>query len=106
MEICRFSLKPERFTRPHGSSGDVTEDAAEIPGSEPCNWAMPCRFALLLAAMIAIPFWDILLGFKTFVIRDYGLYSYPVASYLRRIFLAWRPAALSPLRAGFAFWRS
>lgn len=38
--------------------------------------------------MIAIPFWDVLLGFKTFVVRDYGLYSYPVAYYLRESF--WR----------------
>ena len=33
------------------------------------NWAAPSRFALLLGAMIAIPFWDVLLGFKTFVVR-------------------------------------
>jgi hypothetical protein len=38
--------------------------------------------------MIAIPFWDVLLGVKTFVVRDYGLYSYPVAYYLRESF--WR----------------
>ncbi len=38
--------------------------------------------------MIAIPFWDVLLGLKTFVVRDYGLYSYPVAYYLRQSF--WR----------------
>jgi hypothetical protein len=38
--------------------------------------------------MIAIPFWNVLLGFKTFVVRDYGLFSYPVAYYLRQSF--WR----------------
>jgi hypothetical protein len=69
-------------------SGDVTDDAAPTPGNGYCDWAAPCRFALVLAAMIAIPFWDVLLGLKTFVVRDYGLYSYPVAYYLRESF--WR----------------
>jgi hypothetical protein len=69
-------------------SGDVNDDAAPTPVDGRCNWALPRRFALLLAAMIAIPFWDVLLGFKTFVVRDYGLYSYPVAYYLRESF--WR----------------
>ncbi|HUD83849.1 MAG TPA: hypothetical protein VMQ67_10115, partial [Candidatus Saccharimonadales bacterium] len=66
----------------------MNDDAAPTPGNGRCDWAVPRRFAVLLAAMIAIPFWDVLLGFKTFVVRDYGLYSYPVAYYLRESF--WR----------------
>jgi hypothetical protein len=66
----------------------VNDDAAPTPGNGRCDWAVPRRFAVLLAAMIAIPFWDVLLGVKTFVVRDYGLYSYPVAYYLRESF--WR----------------
>ncbi len=66
----------------------MNDDAAATPGDGQCDWAAPRRFAVLLAAMIAIPFWDVLLGFKTFVVRDYGLYSYPVAYYLRQSF--WR----------------
>jgi len=66
----------------------VNDDAAATSGKGRCDWAAPRRFAVLLAAMIAIPFWDVLLGFKTFVVRDYGLYSYPVAYYLRQSF--WR----------------
>jgi hypothetical protein len=85
--------KPRRLFLEAGSlnpidSRDVTDDAAAISGSERCDWTTPRRFALLLAAMIAIPFWDVLLGFKTFVIRDYGLFSYPTAYYLRESF--WR----------------
>ncbi|HEY3857343.1 MAG TPA: YfhO family protein [Verrucomicrobiae bacterium] len=66
----------------------MTDQAAANSGNAQRDWAAPGRFALLLAAMIAIPFWDILSGLKTFVIRDYGLYSYPVAYYLRQSF--WR----------------
>jgi hypothetical protein len=64
----------------------VNPKADANPGDDRRDWAAPSRFALLLAAMIAIPFWDVLLGFKTFVIRDYGLYSYPVAYFLRESF--------------------
>ncbi len=66
----------------------MTDEAAANSGNAQRDWAAPRRFALVLAAMIVVPFWDILLGFKTFVIRDYGLYSYPVAYYLRQSF--WR----------------
>jgi hypothetical protein len=61
----------------------VNEDAAPTHGDGRCEWAAPRRFALLLAVLIVIPFWDILLGLKSFVVRDYGLFSYPVAYYLR-----------------------
>jgi len=56
--------------------------------SSPRNWAEPQRFALLLAAMVFIPFWDVLLGFHTFVARDFGLFSLPVASFHKQCF--WR----------------
>jgi hypothetical protein len=66
--------------------GNVNDEAAPKPGPGRRNWASPGRFALLLALMIAIPFRDILFGFKSFVVRDYGLFSYPVAYYLRESF--------------------
>jgi hypothetical protein len=69
------------FRTPHIHSANVTEAASTTPSTS--DWVTPRRFALLLAAMIAIPFWDVLLGLKSFVLRDYGLYSYPVAYYLR-----------------------
>ena len=52
------------------------------------DWAAPPRFALLLAALIFVPFWKVLLGFDTFVVRDFGLFSYPVAAFQRECF--WR----------------
>jgi hypothetical protein len=56
--------------------------------ASPRNWADPPRFALLLAAMVFIPFWNVLLGFDTFAVRDWGLFSYPVASFHKECF--WR----------------
>jgi hypothetical protein len=52
------------------------------------NWADPQRFALLLAAMVFIPFWNVLMGFDTFAIRDWGLFSFPVATFHKECF--WR----------------
>jgi hypothetical protein len=56
--------------------------------SSPRNWAEPQWFALLLAAMIFIPFSNVLLGFDTFVARDFGLFSLPVATFHKQCF--WR----------------
>jgi len=50
------------------------------------NWAEPQRFALLLGAMVFIPFWNVLMGFDTFVVRDWGLYSMPVATFHKECF--------------------
>jgi hypothetical protein len=52
------------------------------------DWLTPGRFALLLALMIFIPFRQVLQGSQTFAVRDFGLFSYPVANYLRDSF--WR----------------
>jgi uncharacterized membrane protein YecN with MAPEG domain len=52
------------------------------------DWLTPGRFALLLALMIFIPFREVLQGGQTFAVRDFGLFSYPVASYFRESF--WR----------------
>ncbi len=52
------------------------------------NWAEPQWFALLLAAMVLIPFSNVLLGSDTFVVRDWGLFSMPVATFHRECF--WR----------------
>ena len=65
----------------------MSEDAAA--GTEPGrSWFSPGRFAALLAALILIPFWEVVSGSQSFVVRDFGLFSYPVASYLRDSF--WR----------------
>ncbi len=46
----------------------------------------PGRFVLFLAALVAVSFPSVLLGTQTFVFRDYGMFSYPVASYQRQAF--------------------
>jgi hypothetical protein len=56
--------------------------------TSPRNWAEPQRFALLLAAMVFIPFCKVLLGFDTFAVRDWGLFSFPVATFQKECF--WR----------------
>ena len=65
----------------------MSEDSASPPGSGN-NWFSPGRFAVLLAVMVLIPFREVLLGAQTFAVRDFGLFSYPVAAYLRDSF--WR----------------
>jgi len=48
----------------------------------------PGRFALLLGLLIFAAFPQILLGLQTFVVRDFGFFSYPAAFYQRECF--WR----------------
>jgi hypothetical protein len=51
-------------------------------------WLTPGRFALLLGLFIAAAFPGVLFGGTTFIIRDYGMFSYPVAYFQRQCF--WR----------------
>lgn len=48
----------------------------------------PGNFALLLGALIFAAFPQVVLGLETFVVRDYGFFSYPVAQFQRDCF--WR----------------
>jgi len=52
------------------------------------DWLTPRRFALLLAALILACWPQVFLGLETFVYRDYGYFSYPLAKYFRESF--WR----------------
>jgi hypothetical protein len=52
------------------------------------SWLTPGRFCLILAVLIIIPFHKVLLGGQTFVFRDFGIYSYPLASFVKESF--WR----------------
>ncbi len=59
------------------------------PSGDTLNeWLTLGRFALLLGALIVATFPGVLLGSTTFVIRDFGLFSYPVAYFQRQSF--WR----------------
>src|SRR5882724_10155175 len=50
------------------------------------NWLTPCRFAMLLGLLMVAAFLGILLGLRTFIIRDYGMFSYPAAYFQRECF--------------------
>jgi hypothetical protein len=66
------------------------EDAAGKTASPDWSeaWLSTSRFALLLAALIGAAFPRVVLGWQSFVIRDFGLFSYPVAQFQREAF--WR----------------
>jgi hypothetical protein len=64
-------------------------EAEPSPKTEPAEaWLTPGRFALLLALLIVATFPGVLLGGTTFIIRDFGMFSYPVAFFHRQCF--WR----------------
>ena len=50
------------------------------------NWLTPRRFAMLLGLLMVATFLGILLGLRTFIIRDYGMFSYPAAYFQRECF--------------------
>ena len=50
------------------------------------NWFTPLRFGILLALLIFAAFPQVLLGLQTFVVRDYGFYSYPTAFFQQECF--------------------
>ena len=59
------------------------------PDADPAGgWLTPGRFALLLALLILATFPAVLLGGRTFVIRDFGMFGYPLAYFHRQSF--WR----------------
>ena len=63
----------------------MSEDSSSPPHSGK-DWFAPGRFAVLLAVMVFIPFHDVLLGARTFAVRDFGLFSYPVAAFFATAF--------------------
>ena len=58
------------------------------PASAADTWLTPGRFALLLGLLVLVSFPEVLLGGRTFVIRDFGLFGYPLAYFHREAF--WR----------------
>src|SRR5215469_7602 len=57
-------------------------------GSSHDHWLTPRRFAFLLLVLVTVSFPQIMLGLQTFVYRDFGIFSYPLAFHLRECF--WR----------------
>jgi hypothetical protein len=50
------------------------------------DWLSARRFAALLALLILATYPQVLLGLQTFVYRDFGIFSYPLAGYFRESF--------------------
>jgi len=50
------------------------------------NWFTPLRFGILLALLVFAAFPQVLLGLQTFIVRDYGFFSYPVAFFQQQCF--------------------
>src|SRR5580658_221717 len=71
-------------------NGSSARDSADEQRAAPMVFigCGPRGFALLLALLIFIPFADVLLGMKTFAVRDFGLFSYPNAWFQKECF--WR----------------
>ncbi|MGC8830024.1 MAG: YfhO family protein [Verrucomicrobiia bacterium] len=58
------------------------------PDTTTQDWFTPKRFLILLALCIFAAFPEVVTGIATFVYRDYGIFSYPNAYYLKQCF--WR----------------
>lgn len=57
-----------------------------IPTRSDDNWLTPGRFAVLLAVLVFALCPQVLTGLQTFVYRDFGYFSYPIAFHLRESF--------------------
>ena len=53
---------------------------------DPSTWFTPKRFALILLALIAIAYPDVLFAGRSFYFRDFALFGYPLASHHRESF--------------------
>ena len=60
--------------------------SAPATKSKPDDWLSARRFAVVLALLVFAAFPQIVLGVESFVYRDFGIFSYPLAQYLRERF--------------------
>src|SRR5271156_6047139 len=63
-------------TTPDVTSGSANDD----------SWLTTRRFAILLAVLTWASYPQVLMGLQTFVYRDFGYFSYPLAYYFRESF--------------------
>src|SRR4051794_23513359 len=52
------------------------------------SWLTTGQFAVFLGLLIVVTFPGVIFGSTTFIVRDFGLFSYPVAHFQRESF--WR----------------
>ena len=65
-----------------------SKPAANGAGPDRDEWLTTRRFAVLLGLLTVASYPQVFLGLQTFVYRDFGLFTYPVAYYFRESF--WR----------------
>ena len=65
-----------------------TTQGAKVETVSDDTWLKPRWFAALLAVLTLASFPQVFLGFQTFVYRDFGIFSYPIAYHFRESF--WR----------------
>lgn len=65
-----------------------SESASGNPPRELLRWLTTGRFSLLLALFSFVMFSEVWLGARTFFVRDFGIFSYPLAHHFRESF--WR----------------
>ena len=63
---------------------DAPNPKPETPNAE--QFLSPSRFALVLAALLAVTFWRVLFAGEAFFYRDYGFLGYPFAHFHRECF--------------------
>ena len=68
---------------PEATTPDPRPETPDPVGSD---WLAPRRFALVLAALLAVTFWRVLFGGEAFFYRDYGFLGYPFAHFHRECF--------------------
>src|SRR5437867_1090613 len=64
------------------------EDSGDRRRPEVDAWFKPGRFAVILAFLLVAAFPEVIFGGRTFILRDFGLFGYPLAHYCRESF--WR----------------
>ncbi|MBI3417962.1 MAG: YfhO family protein [Verrucomicrobia bacterium] len=82
--VCDEPRPPWR----ESASAQPSATTAAITSPELLAWLTPDRFSLLLAAFSLAMFPEVWLGTRTFFVRDFGIFSYPLAHYFRESF--WR----------------
>ena len=63
-----------------------SQPAANATSVDHADWLTPRRFIVLLALLTLASYPQVFLGFQTFVYRDFGLFSYPLAYHFRESF--------------------
>ena len=85
---CDYGLGLESFSGIFPPMLFPTKQGAKVEAVSDDAWLKPRWFATLLAGLMLVSYPQIFLGFQTFVYRDFGIFSYPIAYHFRESF--WR----------------